>query len=74
MVVEKLPGVKKADLEALKNAKKPVEAREELASRLLFGNIVDTIMKERKVAETAKKQGDEGKARAAFIGMFKPKK
>ena len=74
LVVEKLPGVKKSDLEALKNAKKPVDAREELASRLLFGNIVDTIMKERKVAETLKKQGDEAKARSAFIGMFKPKK
>jgi len=66
LVVEKLPGFKKADIETLKRSTKPVEAREKLASQLLFGKILDDISKD----QTKMKQKNEVVARTAFMKMF----
>jgi DNA polymerase elongation subunit (family B) len=40
LVVEHIPGVLAADVAACKRAKKPVEAREKLAMKLLFDNVL----------------------------------
>jgi hypothetical protein len=74
LVVEKLPGVKKADIQrinSIENTSKRVDAREDLASELLFGTILNKITKERKAQTAKKKIADESSARANFIGMFK---
>ena len=47
LVVEKLPGVKKADLDLIKKSAKQTEAREKLAEHLLFGKILDDISKQK---------------------------
>lgn len=77
LVVEQLPGVKKADIQRLKSIENPskrVDEREKLASEMLFGAILNKISKERKVADTKKKVIDETQARQSFInGMFKQK-
>jgi hypothetical protein len=73
LVVEKLPGVKKADIQrlnAIEDPSKRTDARESLASELLFGSILNKIMKERKELTSKKRIEDESKARASFIGML----
>jgi hypothetical protein len=73
LVVEKLPGVKKADIQrlnAIEDPSKRTDARESLASELLFGAILNKIMKERKELTSKKRIEDESKARASFIGML----
>lgn len=73
LVVEKLPGVNKADIQrinSITNPSKRVDAREDLASELLFGAILSKIMKERKAVAAKKKIADESQARASFINMF----
>ena len=54
LVVEKLPGVKKSDLDLIKKSTKQTEAREKLAEHLLFGKILDDISKQklRKTGQT----------------------
>jgi len=69
LVVEKLPGFKKADNDLLKRSLKPVEAREKLASQLLFGKILDDIAKD----QVKTKQKNEVVARTAFVKMFAKK-
>jgi len=67
LVVEKLPGFnKKLHGEQLKNAKKPVDEREKLASHLLFGSILDQVAKSNK----KKAQVSEQSARNNFMGKF----
>jgi len=73
LVVEKLPGVKKIDIQrlnAIENPGKRTDARESLASELLFGSILNKIMKERKIIATKKKNADEFEARSKIISMF----
>jgi len=77
LVVEKLPNVKKTDIQrinSIENPSKRVDAREDLASELLFGAILSKVMKERKAANAKKKIADDNKAMANFIGMFSKKK
>ena len=74
LVVEKLPGVKKADIQrinAIENPGKRTDAREALASELLFGAILNKINKERKESATKKKIVDEKEARSQFMNLFK---
>ena len=54
LVVERLPGVKKSDLDLIKKSAKQTEAREKLAEHLLFGKILDDISKKklRKTGQT----------------------
>jgi DNA polymerase elongation subunit (family B) len=67
LVVEKLPGFnKKLHGDLLKNAKKPVDEREKLASHLLFGSILDQVAK----ANKKKAQVSEQSARNNFMGKF----
>jgi DNA polymerase elongation subunit (family B) len=67
LVVEKLPGFnKKLHGEQLKNAKKPVDEREKLASHLLFGSILDQVAKGNK----KKAQISEQSARNNFMSKF----
>jgi DNA polymerase elongation subunit (family B) len=73
LVVEKLPDVKKMDLELLQKAKKPVEAREKLAQKLLFGKILDDIEKFRVAAEVRQRHSSETDARSNFIKLFAKK-
>ena len=76
LVVEKLPGVKKSDLDEIrhiKEKKKQVAAREKLAERLLFGKILDTLSKEKHEIAFKTKHQEEQKARSAFMNMFKNK-
>jgi DNA polymerase elongation subunit (family B) len=76
LVVEKLPGVKKADIQrinAIDNPSKRTDAREALASELLFGAILSKINKERKESATKKKIIDEKQARSQFMDLFKNK-
>lgn len=73
LVVEKLPGVNKADLELLAKAKKPVEAREKLAQKLLFGKILDEIEKFRAAAEVRQRHSADTDARSNFIKLFAKK-
>jgi DNA polymerase elongation subunit (family B) len=70
LVVEKLPGVTKAELDAANKAKKPVDARERLAEKLLFGKILDDIDKFRKVAVIQQRQTVAAEARSKFIKQF----
>ena len=70
LVVEKLPGVTKAELEAANKAKKPVDARERLAEKLLFGKILEDIDKFRKVATIQQRQQSATQARSDFIKQF----
>jgi DNA polymerase elongation subunit (family B) len=71
LVVEKLPGyLKKLHGEQIKNAKKPVDEKEKLASHLLFGKILDEVAKENK----KKAQHNEQAARSNFMNMFVSKK
>jgi len=77
LVVEKLPGVKKIDIQrlnAIENPGKRTDARESLASELLFGSILNKIMKERKIIATKKKTVDEFDARSKLISMFSKNK
>ena len=66
LVVDKLPGVKRYDLDIAKRAKDPVEAREKLASNLLFGPILAEIENGRK----KKKVVNEADSRAKFIAKM----
>ena len=66
LVVEKLPGFKKSDAEAISRSAKPVEAREKLASQLLFGKILDDVSKDNK----KKTQQSEQTARSSFMSKF----
>jgi ribosomal protein S7 len=69
--VEKLPGVTKDDMALIALSKKPVEAREKLAERLLFGQIIDTVMKKRGATAIKQKQEATRVARANFIASHK---
>jgi DNA polymerase elongation subunit (family B) len=71
LVVEKLPGVTKDDMALIVVSKKPVEAREKLAERLLFGKIIDDVMKKRGANEIKQKQEAIRTARANFITQHK---
>ena len=67
LVVEKLPGFnKKLHTEQLKNARKPVDEREKLASHLLFGKILDEVAQ----ANKKKAQKSEQSARNTFMTKF----
>lgn len=73
LVVEKLPGVPKLEIQRINQIQdkgKRVDARESLASEILFGKILTKINKERSVATLKKKVVDEGAARQNFIGLF----
>jgi DNA polymerase elongation subunit (family B) len=70
LVVEKLPGVTKSDLEALAKSKKPVDARERLAEKLLFGRILEDMTKFRKTAEVQQRLAAATEARSKFIKQF----
>ena len=67
LVVEKLPGVKQEDLDRLKTAKKPVEAREALASHLLFGKILSIVERKQLEDKVKQRQIEAAKARMNFI-------
>jgi len=71
LVVEKLPGVTKSDLDLIKLSKKPVDAREKLAERLLFGKIVDSVMNARSINTIMQKQNMAKAARAKFISEMR---
>jgi hypothetical protein len=73
LVVEKLPGVKKCDLDLAKRAKNPVDAKEKLASQLLFGNILAEIEKQRKAENQKNKTINESESRANFIAKMMKK-
>jgi DNA polymerase elongation subunit (family B) len=70
LVVEKLPGVKQYDLDALKRAKHPVEAKEKLASQLLFGAILSEIDKVRKAEDLKNRVKSESNSMAKFIAKM----
>jgi len=76
LVVEKLPGVAKSEIQrinAIQDKGKRVDARESLASEILFGQILSKIMKARAANQAKKKISDEADARKNFIEMFKKK-
>jgi DNA polymerase elongation subunit (family B) len=77
LVVERLPGVLKADVETANKSRNPVDARERLAERLLFGSVLETTTKIRKIAEQeqrrleiARRHQAATQARLDFIKQF----
>jgi len=70
LVVEKLPGVKKSDLDLINRAKNPVDAKEKLASQMLFGQILSEIERKRKLVTQKKNVVSEAESRANFIAKM----
>jgi DNA polymerase elongation subunit (family B) len=66
LVVDKLPGVKRYDLDLAKRAKDPVDAREKLASQLLFGPILAEIEQKKRKQKVL----SEAESRAKFIAKM----
>ena len=70
LVVEKLPGVRKEDVDIANRSKKPTEAREALAEQLLFGKILEEVTRKQKEDKVKRNQSDATAARLKFIQEY----
>jgi len=70
LVVEYMPGVRAAEIAACKKAKKPVEAREKLAMKLLFEKVLQQAAQR---PENMAKKGQHSIAAMFGVAALKPK-